>query len=36
MSKARALQAASVAVLHTRKFAEPFYWAGFILAGDGR
>jgi CHAT domain-containing protein len=36
MSKARALQAASVAVLHTRKFSEPFYWAGFILAGDGR
>ena len=36
MSKARALQAASIAVLHTPGRARPFYWAGFILAGDGR
>jgi CHAT domain-containing protein len=36
VSKARALQAASLTVLHTRGFAHPFYWAGFILAGDGR
>ena len=35
-SKARALQQASLAVLHTRGFSHPFYWAGFILAGDGR
>ena len=36
VSKARALQAASIAVLRTRGFSHPFYWAGFILAGDGR
>lgn len=35
-SKARALQRAAVRVLRTRGFAHPFYWAGFILAGDGR
>jgi CHAT domain-containing protein len=35
-SKGRALQAASIAVLRTPGFAHPFYWAGFILAGDGR
>ena len=35
MSKARALQAASVAVLRTPGFSHPFHWAGFILAGDG-
>jgi CHAT domain-containing protein len=36
VSKARALQAASIGVLQTSGFAHPFYWAGFILAGDGR
>ena len=36
LSKARALQAASIAVLHSRGRSRPFYWAGFILAGDGR
>ncbi|MCU1382463.1 MAG: Tetratricopeptide 2 repeat protein [Acidobacteria bacterium] len=36
MSKARALRQASLRVLHTRGFSHPFYWAGFILAGDGR
>lgn len=36
VSKARALQQASLQVLHTRGFSHPFYWAGFILAGDGR
>jgi CHAT domain-containing protein/tetratricopeptide (TPR) repeat protein len=36
ISKARALQAASIAVLRTPGFSHPFYWAGFILAGDGR
>jgi CHAT domain-containing protein len=35
-SKARALQAASIAVLRTPGRARPFYWAGFILAGDAR
>jgi predicted secreted protein len=36
ISKARALQHASVEVLRTRGFSHPFFWAGFILAGDGR
>ena len=36
ISKARALQAASVAVLRSPGLSHPFHWAGFILAGDGR
>jgi CHAT domain-containing protein len=36
MSRARALQHASVELLRTRQYADPFFWAGFILAGDGR
>jgi CHAT domain-containing protein len=36
MSKARALQQASLQVLHMPGSSHPFYWAGFILAGDGR
>ena len=36
VSRARALQRASLSVLHTSGFSHPFYWAGFILAGDGR
>jgi CHAT domain-containing protein/tetratricopeptide (TPR) repeat protein len=36
VSKARALQLAAVRVLRTKSFAHPFYWAGFVLAGDGR
>jgi CHAT domain-containing protein len=35
-SKSRALQMASVNVLRTAGLSHPFYWAGFILAGDGR
>jgi CHAT domain-containing protein len=36
VSKARALQRASLQVLQTRASAHPFYWAGYILVGDGR
>jgi CHAT domain-containing protein/Tfp pilus assembly protein PilF len=36
LSKSRALQQASLKVLRTRGFSHPFYWAGFILAGDAR
>ena len=36
VSKAHALQTASLAVLRTHGLSHPFYWAGFILAGDGR
>jgi CHAT domain-containing protein/tetratricopeptide (TPR) repeat protein len=36
VSKARALQRASRTLLKTPQFSHPFYWAGFVLAGDGR
>jgi len=36
VSKSRALQRASLELLHTTGFSHPFYWAGLILAGDGR
>ena len=36
ISKARALQQASLTVLNTPGFSHPFYWAGFILAGNGQ
>jgi CHAT domain-containing protein/tetratricopeptide (TPR) repeat protein len=36
VSKARALQLAAVQVLKTGGLEHPFYWAGFILGGDGR
>lgn len=36
VSRARALQLAALRLLKTRDYAHPFYWAGFILAGDGR
>jgi len=36
LSKARALQAASVQMLHSHNYAHPFYWAGYIIVGNGR
>jgi CHAT domain-containing protein len=36
VSKTRALQSASLQLLRMRDFAHPFYWAGYILAGDPR
>lgn len=36
VSKARALQLASLETLHTPGLSHPFHWAGFILAGDAR
>ena len=36
VSKARALQAAAVRAIKTPGFEHPFYWAAFILGGDGR
>jgi CHAT domain-containing protein/Tfp pilus assembly protein PilF len=36
LSKARALQAASVQMLHSPNYSHPFYWAGYILVGNGR
>ena len=35
-SKARALQLASLKLLQARETSHPFYWAGFVLVGDGR
>jgi CHAT domain-containing protein len=35
MSKAQALQQAALKLLHSRQYAHPFYWAGFVLVGDG-
>jgi CHAT domain-containing protein len=36
LSKAKALQMAAVQMLHKRNYSDPFYWAGYILIGDGR
>jgi CHAT domain-containing protein/uncharacterized protein HemY len=36
LSKARALQTAAVKLLRSRNYSHPFYWAGYILVGDGR
>jgi CHAT domain-containing protein len=33
-SKASALRAAALDLLHTPRYAHPYYWAGFILVGD--
>jgi CHAT domain-containing protein len=33
-SKAVELRAAAIELLHTPRYAHPYYWAGFILAGD--
>jgi len=35
LSKAKALQKAALTVLANKNFRHPFYWAGFILVGDG-
>jgi CHAT domain-containing protein len=33
--KARALQQAALQVMRSAKYRHPFYWAGFVLIGDG-
>ena len=35
-SRRRALQLAAIRVMKTPGFEHPFYWAGFMLGGDGR
>lgn len=35
LSKAEALRRASLSVLKNSRHAHPFYWAGFIMVGDG-
>lgn len=36
LSKAEALRQASLQLLHSETYAHPFYWASFVLIGDGR
>lgn len=36
LSKTRALQLAALQMLHTSKYSHPFYWAGYILVGNGQ
>jgi CHAT domain-containing protein len=33
-SKAADLRAAAIELLHTSRYAHPYYWAGFIMVGD--
>ena len=35
LGKAEALRQAALTLLRTEKYAHPFYWAGFVLMGDG-
>jgi CHAT domain-containing protein len=34
-TKAEALQAAQLVLLNTKKYRHPFYWAPFVMIGDG-
>lgn len=36
VTKARALQRASLQLLRSDRYAHPFYWAGYVLVGDRR
>jgi CHAT domain-containing protein len=35
LSKAEALQRAALPLLRGVRYRHPFYWAGFVLIGDG-
>jgi CHAT domain-containing protein/Tfp pilus assembly protein PilF len=35
LSKSEALRRAQLGLLHSKKYSHPFYWAGFVLMGDG-
>lgn len=35
MTKARALREAAIGLLRTKEYRHPFYWAAFVLIGDG-
>ncbi|MDQ1558116.1 MAG: hypothetical protein QOD32_1176 [Pyrinomonadaceae bacterium] len=35
MSKAEALRRAALSLLRSEKYSHPFYWAGFVMIGDG-
>ena len=34
--KARALQEGALRAMKDERYRHPFYWAGFVLVGDGR
>ena len=36
VTKARALQLAAVQMLHSKNYSHPFYWAGYVLIGNGK
>ena len=36
MTKAEALRQAALKVMKSPETSHPFYWAGFVLVGDGR
>jgi CHAT domain-containing protein len=36
MSKAEALRQAALKLLRGRQYSHPFYWAAFVVVGDGR
>jgi CHAT domain-containing protein len=36
MSKAKALQLAALQMLHDKTYSHPFYWAGYVLIGNGK
>jgi CHAT domain-containing protein len=35
VTKAEALRLAALRLLHSERYAHPFYWAGFVMIGDG-
>lgn len=35
ISKAEALRTASLSLLRSERYSHPFYWAGFVMVGDG-
>jgi CHAT domain-containing protein len=35
LSKAESLRRAQLSLLHSKKYSHPFYWAPFVLMGDG-
>jgi CHAT domain-containing protein len=36
VSTARALQQAAIKLLRSNEYSHPFYWAGFVVVGNGR
>ncbi|HEX8117220.1 MAG TPA: CHAT domain-containing protein, partial [Pyrinomonadaceae bacterium] len=35
MTKAEALRLAALRLIRSERYAHPFYWAGFVMVGDG-